>query len=180
MNENEKLMVYELDDSGEKKKVGIAEEELQSFLIFHPEQVFAIIREDLRRIFIWKGPKSPIRSRFISSRTTIALQEELRIEFGLRPCKIISVDVGDEPLEFLSAFNFLHIGIALKKITRMIGEGKELTITREYLPEIFTADLLENSKIDGLPTFRPLTLGYFKSCGILIRFHDTNVKFLKA
>ncbi len=179
MNENERLMVYELDDSGEKKKVEVVEDELQLFLISHPEQVLVIIREDLRRIFIWKGPKSPIRSRFVSSRTTIALQEELRMEFGLRPCKIISVDVGDEPLEFLSAFNFPHTGIALRKIIRMMGEVKTLTLTRKYLPEIFTADLLENSKTDGLPTFRPLTLGYLKSCGILIRFHDTNVKFFK-
>ncbi len=179
MNENERLMVYELDDSGEKKKVEVIEEELQSFLILHPEQVFVIIREDLRRIFIWKGPKSSIRSRFVSSRNTIALQEELRMECGLRPCKIISVDVGDEPLEFLSAFNFPHTGIALKKIMRMMGKVKELTITRKYLPEIFTADLLENSKIDGQPTFRPFALGYFKSCGILIRFQDTTVKFLK-
>ena len=179
MNENERLMVYELDDSGEKKKVEVVEDELQLFLISHPEQVLVIIREDLRRIFIWKGPKSPIRSRFVSSRTTIALQEELRMEFGLHPCKIISVDVGDEPLEFLSAFNFPHTGIALRKIIRMMGEVKTLTLTRKYLPEIFTADLLENSKIDGLPTFIPFTLGYFKSCGILIRFHDTKVKFFK-
>ena len=179
MNENERLMVYELDDSGEKKKFEVAEEELQNFLISHPEQVFVIIREDLRRIFLWKGPKSPIRSKFVSSRTTIALQEEFRMEFGLRPCKIISVDMGDEPLEFLSAFNFPYTGIALKKIMRMMGEAKELTITREYLPEIFKADLLENSKTDGLPTFRPFTLEYFKSCGILIRFQDTKVKFYK-
>ena len=179
MNENERLMVYELDDSGEKKKVEVSEEELQIFLISHPEQVFVIIREDLRRIFLWKGPKSPIRSRFVSPRTTIALQEELRMEWGLRPCKIISVDMGDEPLEFLSAFNFPHTGIALKKIMRMMGEVKKLTLTRRYLPEIFNADLLENSKTDGLPTFRPLTLGYFKSCGILVRFQSTEVKFFR-
>ncbi|MFX0163758.1 MAG: hypothetical protein ACFE9V_00400 [Candidatus Hodarchaeota archaeon] len=32
----------------------------------HPEQVFAIIREELRRIFIWKGPKSPTHKIFLS------------------------------------------------------------------------------------------------------------------
>ncbi|MFX0144389.1 MAG: hypothetical protein ACFE9C_09950, partial [Candidatus Hodarchaeota archaeon] len=79
MENHEKFMVYELDDSGEKKKIKVDEDKLQVFLISHPEQVFVIIREDLRRIFIWKGPKSPIRKRFVSSRSTIALQEELRI-----------------------------------------------------------------------------------------------------
>jgi len=179
MKENERLMVYELYDSGEKRKVEVAEKELQFFLISHPEQVFVIIREDLRRIYLWIGPKSPIRSRFVSSRTTIALQEELRVEFGLPPCKIISVDVGDEPLEFLTAFNFPHTGMALKKIMRMMGKVKEFTLTRKHLPEIFTADMVENSKIDGLPTFRPFTLGYFEACGIITRFQDTKVKFCK-
>ena len=177
MTEYETFMVYELDDSGDKNKISMAEEELQSNL--HPEQVLVIVHEDLRRIFIWKGPKSPIRKRFISSRTTIALQEELRMECGLHPCKIISVDVGDEPLEFLSAFHFPPAGNALRKIMRMMGKVRELTITRKYLPEIFTADLLENSKIDGLPTFRPHILEYFESCGISTRFHDTKVIFFE-
>lgn len=179
MKNHEKFMVYELDDLGEKKKVDLTEDELQSFLISHPEQIFIIIREDLRRIFIWKGPKSPIRKKFLSSRSVIALQEELRIECGLLPCKIISVDVGDEPLEFLSAFHFPPAGAALRKITIMMGEVKEVTITRKYLPEIFAVDLLENSKIDGLPTFTPLTLDYFKSCGILNRFQNDKVIFFE-
>ncbi|KKL26501.1 hypothetical protein LCGC14_2394680 [marine sediment metagenome] len=64
MNENERLMVYELDDSGEKKKVEVAEEELQSFLISHPEQVFVIIREDLRRIFFHSKSVETVASRW--------------------------------------------------------------------------------------------------------------------
>jgi hypothetical protein len=175
--ENKKFMVYELDDSGGRRKVEITEDKLQSFLILHPKQVFIIIREDLRRIFIWKGPESPTHKRFVSTRSTRALQEELRRECGLRPCKIISVDVGDEPLEFLSAFNFPHTGDALRKIMIMMGEIKELTLERKYLPTIFNAELLENSKNDGLPTFRPLALKYFESCGIFTRAHKTMIKF---
>ncbi|MHA2282405.1 MAG: hypothetical protein ACXAC5_16300 [Promethearchaeota archaeon] len=179
MKENERFMVYELDDSGEKRKVEITEAYLQSFLILHPEQVFVIIREDLRKIFIWKGPKSSTRKIFVSSRKTIALQEELRRECGLRHCKIISVDVGDEPLEFLSAFDFPHAGNALRKIKRMMGEIRELTLTRKNLPELFTPDLLENSKTDGLPTFRPIILNYFESCGIFSRFHESEIIFFE-
>ncbi|MFX1379365.1 MAG: hypothetical protein ACFFA4_09740 [Promethearchaeota archaeon] len=179
MKNHENFMVYELDDSGEKIKVELAEEKLQSFLISHPEQVFIIIREDLKRIFIWKGPKSSIRKRFISSRSTIALQEELRMGCGLLPCKIISVDVGDEPLEFLTAFHFPPAGKALRKIIIMMGELKEVEIIRKYLPDIFPKDLLENSKIDGLPTFTPLTFEYFKSCGILTRFHNDKIVFFE-
>ena len=102
MTEYETFMVYELDDSGDKNRISIPEAELQSNLL--PEQVLVIIREDLRRIFIWKGPKSPVRKRFISSRVAQELQEELRKDASMHRCKIVSVDAGDEPTEFLRAF----------------------------------------------------------------------------
>jgi hypothetical protein len=102
MTEIETFMVYELDDSGERIKLEMEQENLQENL--HPEQVLVIIREDLRRIFIWKGPKSPVRKRFISSRVASALQEELMKDARYHRCKIVSVDAGDEPTEFLNAF----------------------------------------------------------------------------
>ncbi|MFX1390994.1 MAG: hypothetical protein ACFE9Z_13095 [Promethearchaeota archaeon] len=102
MTEFETFMVYELDDSGEKIRLDIKEKDLQENL--HPEQVLVIIREDLRRIFIWKGPKSPVRKRFISSRVAQTLQEELMNDARYHRCKIVSVDAGDEPTEFLNAF----------------------------------------------------------------------------
>ncbi|UCC21233.1 MAG: hypothetical protein JSV62_08145 [Promethearchaeota archaeon] len=102
MAEYETFMVYELDDSGERIKLNIEEEQLQECL--HPEQVLVIIKEDLRRIFIWKGAKSPVRKRFISSRVAQALQEELMKDARYHRCKIVSVDAGDEPAEFLNTF----------------------------------------------------------------------------
>ncbi len=102
MTEFETFMVYELDDSGEKMRLEINEDDLQKNM--HPEQVLVIIREDLRRIFIWKGPKSPVRKRFISSRVAQAVQEELMNDARYHRCKIVSVDAGDEPTEFLNAF----------------------------------------------------------------------------
>ena len=177
MNENNNFMVFELDDLGEMKKVEITEEDLQSFLLLHPEQVYVIIREDIRRIFIWKGPKSATRDKLVSSRTTIALQEELRRECGLHPCKVISVDVGDEPLEFLSAFKLPNIGNALRQIKRMMGEARQLSLTREVIPKVIASDLLENSKTDDLPTFKPFVIQYFESCGILVRVDKKMIKF---
>ncbi len=63
-----------------------------------------IIREDLRRIYIWKGAKSPVRKRFISSRVAQDLQRDLIQDARYHRCKIISIDQGDELQEFLSAF----------------------------------------------------------------------------
>ncbi|TXT61037.1 MAG: hypothetical protein BAJALOKI2v1_50005 [Promethearchaeota archaeon] len=97
------FMVFQLLDSGERERLDIEEGEMQSIL--HPEEVFVIVKEEIRRIFIWKGAKSPVRKRFISSRVAGGLQEELVKEANFHRCKIVSVDQGDEVVEFLQAFN---------------------------------------------------------------------------
>ena len=65
---------YELMDTGEKNEVNIEINELKDHL--HVENVLLLVRFDLRRLFIWKGPKSPVRKRFISSREGSKIQEE--------------------------------------------------------------------------------------------------------
>jgi len=98
----EEFIVFDLENSGERKKLPIKQDELQSHL--SPEQVLIIIREDLRRIFIWKGSKSPVRKRFISSKVAQDLQQELLKDPRYHRCKIVSIDQGDELQEFLNAF----------------------------------------------------------------------------
>ncbi len=97
------LLVYELEDTGERKlQENITNKTLQSFL--HSKQVLIILRRDLKRIFIWKGSASPVKKRFISSQVAITLRDELT-----ENCRIISVDQGDEPQEFLDAFGLQSI-----------------------------------------------------------------------
>ena len=98
----EDFLVFELEDTGERTKLNITQSELKGCL--NPEQVFIIIREDLRRIFIWKGSKSTVRKRFISSRVAQQLQKELMEDQRYHRCKIVSIDQGDELQEFLNAF----------------------------------------------------------------------------
>ncbi|MFW9878564.1 MAG: hypothetical protein ACFFG0_36245, partial [Candidatus Thorarchaeota archaeon] len=136
MTEFETFMVYELDDSGEYNKLIMAEEELQSNL--HPEQVLVIVREDLRRIFIWKGPKSPVRKRFISSRAAQKLQEELRKDARYHRCKIVSVDAGDEPTEFLTAFQLESM-----EVTERLADMRYIrNIERERMGEAVIAEVV--------------------------------------
>lgn len=108
----EEFIVYELDNSGERNKVDIKQEELENRL--NPEQVFIIIREDLRRIYIWKGSKSPVRKRFISSRVAQELQRELMEDSRYHRCKIVSIDQGDELGEFLNAFRLESMKVTEK------------------------------------------------------------------
>lgn len=136
MTEYETFMVYELDDSGDKNRMGIPEGELQSNL--HPEQVLVIVREDLRRIFIWKGPKSPVRKRFISSRVAQELQEELRKDASMHRCKIVSVDAGDEPSEFLHAFQLESM-----EVTERLADMRYVrNIEKEQMSEAVISDVV--------------------------------------
>ena len=125
----EEFMVYELKDSGERNKLKIIQDELQKYL--HPEQVLIIVREDLRRIFIWKGAKSPVRKRFISSRVAQNLQKELVDNSRYHRCKIVSIDQGDELQEFLNVFKL---------------ESMEVT---ERLPDMKYIRNIDREKIEG-------------------------------
>ncbi|GAH59076.1 unnamed protein product, partial [marine sediment metagenome] len=51
-------------------------------------------------------------------------------------------------------------------------------IQREYLPEIFSYDLLEISKDDGLPIIKQLVIGQFWLKRISTILYNTEVQFL--
>lgn len=113
----ENFMIYELDDSGERTKLDVTEDQFREnngSNVLHSAQVVVIVKEDLRRIYIWKGAKSPVRKRFISSRVASALQEELIHSAAFHRCKIVSVDQGDEVNDFLNAFQFQSMTVEEK------------------------------------------------------------------
>ena len=102
MKKYEEFIVYDLKNTGDPTKLNINPEELQYHL--NPKKVLIIILNDLRRIFIWKGAKSPVRNRFISARVAQDLQRELIKDARYQRCKIVSIKQGNEKQEFLNAF----------------------------------------------------------------------------
>ncbi|MFW9947040.1 MAG: hypothetical protein ACFFDX_09460 [Candidatus Odinarchaeota archaeon] len=103
------FMVFELEDTGERQQLNISEQEFchnNGNGVLHPYQVAIIVKEDLRKIYIWKGFISSVRKKFIASRVASELQQELVTNAGFHRCKVISIDQGDEPIEFLNAFGF--------------------------------------------------------------------------
>ena len=147
----EEFLVYDLENSGEKKKLDINQEELQNHL--NPEQVLIIIREDLRRIFIWKGSKSPVRKRFISSRVAQELQKNLQHDSRYHRCKIVSIDQGDELQEFLNAFKLESMEVKerlpdmhyirnferdrMKKVEEGFQKSVSIEIDEDYYSPVF-------------------------------------------
>jgi len=92
---------FKLLDDGEREEIEVEQENIEE--LFDTDKVFLLVRYDLRRIFIWKGPRAPVRKRFISSRVGAQLQQEsAKVAMHL---KIVSVDAGDEPIEFLRVFS---------------------------------------------------------------------------
>ncbi|GAG55154.1 unnamed protein product, partial [marine sediment metagenome] len=106
---DDNFLIFEADESGELRKLNITEEQFRTKEgrdVLDSEKVLIIAKIDLQRIYIWKGADSHARKRFISSRLAQTLLEELQGDLRCDRCKIVSVDAGDEPSEFLKAFGF--------------------------------------------------------------------------
>jgi len=130
----DEFVVFDLKNTGERKQLYIKQEDLQYHL--NPEQVLIIIREDLRRIYIWKGSKSPVRKRFISSKVAQELQKELINDPRYHRCKIVSIDQGDELQEFLNTFKL---------------ESMEV---KERLPDMYYIRNIEKQKMKEVGSFK--------------------------
>lgn len=103
------FMLFGVKDNGEQDRLDVTEEEFRQSKggsILSPSQVALIVKEALRRIYIWKGMSSSVRKKFIASRLASRLQRNLMDMSNFHRCKIVSVDQGDEPAEFLDAFGF--------------------------------------------------------------------------
>ncbi len=108
----ENFMIFGLESTGEKVKLDISEATFRlnnGQNILDSNQVLIIVKEGLRRIYIWKGVNSHVRKKFIASRVAADLQNDLVVDAHFHRCKIISVDQGDEPIEFLRAFDFTTV-----------------------------------------------------------------------
>jgi hypothetical protein len=127
----ENFMIFGLESTGEKVKLDVSEDDFRANNgqdILNPHQVLVIVKEDLRKIYIWKGVNSHVRKKFIASRIAAELQNDLVVNGHFHRCKIISVDQGDEPLEFMRAFGFKSVEIP-EVLERDSEEFKQLHVT---------------------------------------------------
>ncbi|MFX1326472.1 MAG: hypothetical protein ACFE8N_16090 [Promethearchaeota archaeon] len=147
MEEYQEFMVFEIEDSGDRNKIVIDKEELSFYL--EPEKVIIIVREDLRRIYLWKGAKSNVRKRFLGSRIATELQGEL-MKSGLHRCKIVSIDQGDEAQEFLNVFGLETMEVTEKLEDKVIlrNSARERLEQQKALDTKFESS--ETSKLDEI------------------------------
>ncbi|MHA1930924.1 MAG: hypothetical protein ACW96X_00195 [Promethearchaeota archaeon] len=119
------FMIFEVENNGERSRLDITEEMFHQDNgkgILHSSQVAIIVKEELRRIYLWKGISASVRKKFIASRVASEIQRELMNSSSFHRCKIVSVDQGDEPKEFLNTFDFQKIPIITDNNISIISE----------------------------------------------------------
>ncbi|MHA2472194.1 MAG: hypothetical protein ACXAES_03055 [Promethearchaeota archaeon] len=150
MSEYQEFMVFEIEDSGDKNKIAIDKGELSYYL--HPEKVLLIVREDIRRIYLWKGAQSSVRKRFLGSRIATEVQGEL-MKSGYHRCKIVSIDQGDEAQEFLNVFGLESMEVEEKLEDKVIlsNSARERLEQQKILET--KVEFSESSKPDEIKQF---------------------------
>jgi glutaredoxin len=127
------FMVFKLKNNGERIQLDITEQEFSNTNgkgILQDSEVIIIIKESIRRIYIWKGISSSVRKKFIGSRVAATLQKELTQSARFHRCKVVSIDQGDELKEFLNHFHLNSI-----KTPRVPQEAKQDQEIYKYDPK---------------------------------------------
>lgn len=111
-------------------------------------------------------------------------REDPHLALRISELKKIVNDLEKQNIEIKDFENYefpLILESAEKKIEFIMKKESvnELTIARKYLPEIFSADILDISKDDGLPILKPFAIQYFSSKGIITEFYGNVIKFKK-
>ncbi|MFO7797814.1 MAG: helix-hairpin-helix domain-containing protein [Promethearchaeati archaeon] len=129
------FMVFKLKNTGERIRLNITEKDFSKdngSTVLKSDEVIIIVKEDIRRIYIWKGIESSVRKKFIASRVATSLQKELINEAHFHRCKIVSIDEGDELKEFIQNFRFDEEMLEKRELPE-IPSKREF---RSYSPQI--------------------------------------------
>ncbi|MHA2179891.1 MAG: hypothetical protein ACXAAH_00555 [Promethearchaeota archaeon] len=157
------FMIFEVRNNGERSRLNITEEVFHQDngkVILHSSQVAIIVKEGLRRIYLWKGISASVRKKFIASRVASEIQRELMNSSSFHRCKIVSVDQGDEPKEFLNTFDFQKIPINTEKnspVTPKITNNENLSDNGSIIIEKSHVKHAENK---NFPPIAKIPLSY--------------------
>jgi len=101
--------------------------------ILKTEECYVLVADDIRKVFLWKGLKSSVRSKFIGARLSQEIRGQVGMHYGVAP-----IDEGEEDAEFI----------------KIIGGQTEAGIAREIIGEVSAAPSghpLREKNIFGTP-----------------------------
>ncbi|TFF97563.1 MAG: hypothetical protein EU547_03965 [Promethearchaeota archaeon] len=64
--------------------------------ILENDECYILVSDDVRKVFLWKGLKSNVRSKFIGARTSQEIRGQVGMHYSVEP-----LDQGQEPQEFI-------------------------------------------------------------------------------
>ncbi|MFW9928592.1 MAG: hypothetical protein ACFFD1_04300 [Candidatus Thorarchaeota archaeon] len=88
--------IYSLNDDGTEVQLP----KLPNLSEFDANEVYIVVDDVKRIIFIWKGSHAPVRKKFISARTASKIRQQYGLTF-----KVDSIDQAEEPSDFLELMN---------------------------------------------------------------------------
>jgi hypothetical protein len=95
LSDSDSIKKWSVTDDGTLTPVSIS-----SMSDLAENEVFIIVEENMRKIFIWKGEQAPVRRKFISAKAAQQMRQE---KYGM-VYRIESLDPGLEGNDFLSIF----------------------------------------------------------------------------
>ncbi|MFW9973243.1 MAG: hypothetical protein ACFFDF_23870 [Candidatus Odinarchaeota archaeon] len=101
--------------------------------LLQTEECYVLVADDVRKVYLWKGLKSSVRSKFIGAKRS----QEIRGQVGMHYA-VVPVDEGEEEPEFIS----------------LIGGKTEAGIAKEIKAEVIsppTAHPIREKNVFGSP-----------------------------
>jgi len=92
---DEQFLLFEIDEENEEFRE-IKDINGPIHTLLDSSSIFLIVDPIDKEIWIWNGKKAGIRKKFISSRDAPNIRDRYGVDF-----KIVAVDEGDEPSEFI-------------------------------------------------------------------------------
>ena len=75
----------------------------KNYMKLESEESYILISDNLRKIYLWKGLKSSVRSRFIGARRAQEIRDKLGVDYSMK-----TVREGQEDPEFLKIIGILE------------------------------------------------------------------------
>ncbi len=168
------FMVFDIKENGEFKELNIKKkEDLGDFL--NPENVYAIIHQEINRIYLWKGARSPVRKRFLGSRIATKIQGNM-MKAGFKRCKVVTIDQGEELEEFLNVFGLESMEVEVELEEKRYLRNIEREQTR--LANILSTKVENSSKLSEIQTYLEADEQIIWSKSSLVSLKDNWLKLL--
>jgi len=122
-----RLVAYQVTSDGHWDPVVFSKRKLKA------KEVFIIVDDERREIWIWIGMGASVKTRFISSTAAT----EIRRHYGFT-YRVKTADHGDEPQNFLDCINSIPKNGIIPNIDDSRTQAKPITSTTSLTPEKIT------------------------------------------